>query len=122
MEAVIQLLFNIRKFRKAIYNIPTGTVDGIVTPSDSPALALQRLFYRMQFGTDCPCTLSCCVIIITSLLTFPFFSLALAELIQSFGWNDRDINSSGGEECIEFLLAFLRSMDDTYFNVMHGDG
>ncbi|KAI7886274.1 cysteine proteinase [Lichtheimia hyalospora FSU 10163] len=96
MEAVLQLLFNIRKFRKAIYNIPTGTVGGITTtPADSPALALQRLFYRMQCGTDCP---------------------SIAELVQSFGWSDRDINTSDGDECIQFLLAFLRSMDDTYFN------
>lgn len=118
MEATLQLLFNITKFRKAIYNIPTSSVDGIITPTDSPALALQRLFYRMQCGTECPCRLYTQLYDIIMLTSF---FLAIAELVQSFGWTDRDINSCEGDECIEFLLAFLRSMDDSYFSVSHCD-
>ncbi|XP_037414267.1 ubiquitin carboxyl-terminal hydrolase 13-like isoform X2 [Triticum dicoccoides] len=61
MNSLLQTLYHIPYFRKAVYHMPT--VD---TPSGSIPLALQSLFYRLQHGDN---------------------SISTKELTKSFGWD-----------------------------------
>ncbi|XP_010535739.1 PREDICTED: ubiquitin carboxyl-terminal hydrolase 12-like isoform X2 [Tarenaya hassleriana] len=54
MNSVIQTLYHIPSFRKAVYKIPTTKDE---KPSESTPLALQRLFYNLQFGKTYACTM-----------------------------------------------------------------
>ncbi|KAB5596509.1 Ubiquitin carboxyl-terminal hydrolase [Ceratobasidium theobromae] len=65
MNSLLQSLFCTRYFRKAVYQIPTE--DDI--PSESVALALQRVFYHLQ-TSDQP--------------------VGTTELTKSFGWKSLD--------------------------------
>ncbi|SAM09673.1 hypothetical protein [Absidia glauca] len=48
MNSLLQSLYCTNLFRKAVYQIPTVYED----PTKSVALALQRLFYQLQYATD----------------------------------------------------------------------
>eukprot|EP00898_Chlorokybus_atmophyticus_P001501 jgi/Chlat1/2351/Chrsp17S02617 len=66
MNSLLQTLYHIPYFRKAVYHMPTTEVDA---PSSSIPLALQALFYKLQY-TD------------TSVTT--------KDLTKSFGWDTYD--------------------------------
>ncbi|XP_038690437.1 ubiquitin carboxyl-terminal hydrolase 12-like isoform X5 [Tripterygium wilfordii] len=66
MNSLLQTLYHIPYFRKAVYHMPTTENDN---PSGSIPLALQSLFYKLQY-TDT--------------------SVATKELTKSFGWDTYD--------------------------------
>ncbi|KAJ4829155.1 ubiquitin carboxyl-terminal hydrolase 13 [Turnera subulata] len=66
MNSLLQTLYHIPYFRKAVYNMPTTETD---MPSASIPLALQCLFYKLQYSDG---------------------SVATKELTRSFGWDAYD--------------------------------
>ncbi|KAF3659745.1 Ubiquitin carboxyl-terminal hydrolase 12 [Capsicum annuum] len=66
MNSLLQTLYHIPYFRKAVYRMPTMEND---MPSASIPLALQSLFYKLQYSDN---------------------SVATKELTKSFGWNSYD--------------------------------
>ncbi|XP_026431120.1 ubiquitin carboxyl-terminal hydrolase 13-like isoform X1 [Papaver somniferum] len=64
MNSLLQTLYHIPYFRKAVYKMPT-TGNELVAGESIP-LALQSLFYKLQYGKN---------------------SVATNELTKSFGWN-----------------------------------
>ncbi|KAI4384336.1 hypothetical protein MLD38_002507 [Melastoma candidum] len=66
MNSLLQTLYHIPYFRKAVYHMPTTEND---MPSGSIPLALQSLFYKLQYGDT---------------------SVATKELTKSFGWDTYD--------------------------------
>lgn len=65
MNSLLQVLFHITKFRTACYRIPTEMDDNF-----SMALALQKVFYNLQFSDTAVCT---------------------KDLTKSFGWSNADV-------------------------------
>ncbi|XP_047317726.1 ubiquitin C-terminal hydrolase 12-like isoform X2 [Impatiens glandulifera] len=66
MNSLLQTLYHIPYFRKAVYHMPTTEND---SPSASIPLALQSLFYKLQYADS---------------------SVATKELTKSFGWDTYD--------------------------------
>ncbi|RDX99543.1 Ubiquitin carboxyl-terminal hydrolase 12, partial [Mucuna pruriens] len=66
MNSLLQTLYHIPYFRKAVYHMPTTEND---MPSISIPLALQSLFYKLQYSDT---------------------SVATKELTKSFGWDTYD--------------------------------
>ncbi|XP_057507402.1 ubiquitin C-terminal hydrolase 13-like isoform X2 [Actinidia eriantha] len=66
MNSLLQTLYHIPYFRKAVYHMPTTEND---IPSASIPLALQSLFYKLQYSDS---------------------SIATKELTKSFGWDTHD--------------------------------
>ncbi|KAK9279617.1 hypothetical protein L1049_013296 [Liquidambar formosana] len=66
MNSLLQTLYHIPYFRKAVYHMPTTEND---LPSGSIPLALQSLFYKLQYSDS---------------------SVATKELTKSFGWDTYD--------------------------------
>ncbi|KAK7393143.1 hypothetical protein VNO78_21621 [Psophocarpus tetragonolobus] len=66
MNSLLQTLYHISYFRKAVYHMPTTEND---MPSGSIPLALQSLFYKLQYSNT---------------------SVATKELTKSFGWDTYD--------------------------------
>ncbi|KAF6150148.1 hypothetical protein GIB67_023103 [Kingdonia uniflora] len=66
MNSLLQTLYHIPYFRKAVYHMPTTENDN---PSGSIPLALQSLFYKLQYSDS---------------------SVATKELTKSFGWDTYD--------------------------------
>nr|XP_019708940.1 ubiquitin carboxyl-terminal hydrolase 12 isoform X2 [Elaeis guineensis] len=66
MNSLLQTLYHIPYFRKAVYHMPTTEND---MPSGSIPLALQSLFYKLQYSDS---------------------SVATKELTKSFGWDTYD--------------------------------
>ncbi|KAK4370650.1 hypothetical protein RND71_010125 [Anisodus tanguticus] len=66
MNSLLQTLYHIPYFRKAVYHMPTTEND---MPSASIPLALQSLFYKLQYSDN---------------------SVATKELTKSFGWDSYD--------------------------------
>ncbi|KAE9619222.1 putative ubiquitinyl hydrolase 1 [Lupinus albus] len=66
MNSLLQTLYHIPYFRKAVYHMPTTEND---MPSGSIPLALQSLFYKLQYSES---------------------SVATKELTKSFGWDSYD--------------------------------
>lgn len=67
MNSLLQTLYHLGKFRQAVYSLPTdGDLDSSLV---TIPLALQRLFYNLQFGNS---------------------SVGTLELTKSFGWDDTD--------------------------------
>jgi len=66
MNSLLQTLYHIPYFRKAVYHMPTTEND---MPSSSIPLALQSLFYKLQYSDT---------------------SVATKELTKSFGWDTYD--------------------------------
>lgn len=66
MNSLLQTLYHIPYFRKAVYHMPTTENDN---PSGSIPLALQSLFYKLQYSDT---------------------SVATKELTKSFGWDTYD--------------------------------
>ncbi|RZC92959.1 hypothetical protein C5167_036204 [Papaver somniferum] len=64
MNSLLQTLYHIPYFRKAVYHMPT-TENDLASGSSIP-LALQTLFYKLQYKKDC---------------------VGTKELTKSFGWN-----------------------------------
>jgi ubiquitin C-terminal hydrolase len=69
MNSVLQALFNLPAFRRAVYQMPTEDDMQTGASGASVPLALQRLFYRLQFGDTASTT---------------------TELTRSFGWDAVD--------------------------------
>ena len=67
MNSLLQTLFHLGAFRQAVYSVPTEDKENNDVPSI--LLALQRVFYRLQFGNRSVCT---------------------KELTKSFGWDVSD--------------------------------
>eukprot|EP00026_Physarum_polycephalum_P001323 Phypoly_transcript_01324.p1 GENE.Phypoly_transcript_01324~~Phypoly_transcript_01324.p1 ORF type:complete len:1117 (+),score=280.10 Phypoly_transcript_01324:120-3353(+) len=65
MNSLLQALYHVPMFRKAVYQLPTDNE----VPTKSIQLALQRIFYRLQFGNT---------------------SVGTKELTKSFGWTAVD--------------------------------
>mmetsp|Transcript_18165 Transcript_18165/g.59352 ORF Transcript_18165/g.59352 Transcript_18165/m.59352 type:complete len:1097 (+) Transcript_18165:86-3376(+) len=76
MNSLLQSLFHISSFRKAVYHMPTTEND---IPSKSIPLALQTLFYKIQFSEK---------------------SVATKDLTRSFGW---DTNQSFEQHDVQEL-------------------
>ncbi|KAJ7220029.1 hypothetical protein GGX14DRAFT_585151 [Mycena pura] len=89
MNCVLQSIFFIRSLRRAIYQIPT---EGAV-PTDSIALALQRLLYNLQTSNG---------------------PVATTELTASLGWKTRDVYMQGDAH------AFNRLLQDNLESFMKG--
>ncbi|CAM8973806.1 unnamed protein product [Rhodiola kirilowii] len=66
MNSLLQTLYHIPYFRKAVYHMPTTEND---IPSGSIPLALQSLFYKLQYNIS---------------------SVSTKELTKSFGWDTHD--------------------------------
>nr|VDD20705.1 unnamed protein product [Brassica rapa] len=66
MNSLLQTLYHIPYFRKAVYHMPTTENDA---PTASIPLALQSLFYKLQYNDT---------------------SVATKELTKSFGWDTYD--------------------------------
>ncbi|KAH9322867.1 hypothetical protein KI387_017506 [Taxus chinensis] len=66
MNSLLQTLYHVPYFRKAVYHMPTTEND---MPSGSIPLALQSLFYKLQYSDS---------------------SVATKELTKSFGWDTYD--------------------------------
>lgn len=66
MNSLLQTLYNINEFRKAVYGLPTSEDE---RPSESMPLALQSVFHMLQF-TDGP--------------------VSTKDLTSSFGWDTMD--------------------------------
>ncbi|KAF2072827.1 hypothetical protein CYY_005870 [Polysphondylium violaceum] len=66
MNSLLQALYHISPFRQAVYELPTSSEE----PTKSIPLALQRLFFKLQFGDK---------------------AVATKELTKSFGWDTLDI-------------------------------
>uniref|UniRef100_I1Q8A2 ubiquitinyl hydrolase 1 n=3 Tax=Oryza TaxID=4527 RepID=I1Q8A2_ORYGL len=66
MNSLLQTLYHIPYFRKAVYHMPTTEND---MPSGSIPLALQSLFYKLQYNDS---------------------SVSTKELTKSFGWDMHD--------------------------------
>ncbi|XP_042416954.1 ubiquitin C-terminal hydrolase 13-like isoform X4 [Zingiber officinale] len=66
MNSLLQTLYHIPYFRKAVYHMPTTEND---MPSGSIPLALQSLYYKLQYSDN---------------------SVATKELTKSFGWDTYD--------------------------------
>ncbi|XP_047982846.1 ubiquitin C-terminal hydrolase 13-like isoform X2 [Salvia hispanica] len=66
MNSLLQTLYHIPFFRKVVYHMPTNVID---MPSASIPLALQSLFYKLQYSDN---------------------SVATKELTKSFGWDTYD--------------------------------
>ncbi|CAA6653759.1 unnamed protein product [Spirodela intermedia] len=66
MNSLLQTLYHVPYFRKAVYHMPTTEND---MPSGSIPLALQSLFYKLQYSDN---------------------SVATKELTKSFGWDTYD--------------------------------
>ncbi|KAG9160409.1 hypothetical protein Leryth_008815 [Lithospermum erythrorhizon] len=66
MNSLLQTLYHIPYFRKAVYHMPTTEND---IPTGSIPLALQSLFYKLQYSDT---------------------SVATKELTKSFGWDTYD--------------------------------
>ncbi|GAN10196.1 cysteine proteinase [Mucor ambiguus] len=65
MNSLFQSLFFTNIFRKSVYQIPTENDN----PQESVALALQRLFFNLQFSS---------------------FAVSTTEITQSFGWDSHE--------------------------------
>ena len=65
MNSLLQALYHVPTFRKSVYQLPTDNE----VPTKSIQLALQRIFYRLQFGNA---------------------SVGTKELTKSFGWTAVD--------------------------------
>ncbi|KAK9819401.1 hypothetical protein WJX81_005916 [Elliptochloris bilobata] len=63
MNSLLQTLFHVNRFRQAVYHMPTAEEDD---PQRSIPLALQSMFYKMQFTDTCVST---------------------KDLTKSFGWD-----------------------------------
>ncbi|CAM8884881.1 unnamed protein product [Rhodiola kirilowii] len=66
MNSLLQTLYHLPYFRKAVYHMPTTEND---IPTGSIPLALQSLFYKLQYNES---------------------SVATKELTKSFGWDTHD--------------------------------
>ncbi|KAK6126581.1 hypothetical protein DH2020_039692 [Rehmannia glutinosa] len=66
MNSLLQTLYHLPYFRKAVYHMPTTENDN---PTGSIPLALQSLFYKLQYNET---------------------SVATKELTKSFGWDTYD--------------------------------
>ncbi|CAH8348830.1 unnamed protein product [Eruca vesicaria subsp. sativa] len=66
MNSLLETLYHIPYFRKAVYHMPTTETDA---PTASIPLALQSLFYKLQYNDT---------------------SVATKELTKSFGWDTYD--------------------------------
>ncbi|KAI3856937.1 hypothetical protein MKX03_012345, partial [Papaver bracteatum] len=70
MNSLLQTLYHIRYFRKAVYHMPTteNDLNDLASGSSIP-LALQTLFYKLQYKKD---------------------SVGTKQLTKSFGWNTHE--------------------------------
>ena len=84
MNSILQSLFLTNSFRKATLQIPTN----IQKPTDSIPLALQRIFYQLQFSDEPPNT---------------------NELTDSFGWDTYQAFTQ--HDVQEFLRALLDDLE-----------
>eukprot|EP00246_Nothoceros_aenigmaticus_P013115 TRINITY_DN439_c0_g3_i1.p1 TRINITY_DN439_c0_g3~~TRINITY_DN439_c0_g3_i1.p1 ORF type:complete len:1081 (+),score=256.97 TRINITY_DN439_c0_g3_i1:216-3458(+) len=66
MNSLLQTLYHLPYFRKAVYHMPTTEND---VPSNSIPLALQSLFYKIQYSDT---------------------SVATKDLTKSFGWDSHE--------------------------------
>ncbi|TKY53552.1 Ubiquitin carboxyl-terminal hydrolase 12 [Spatholobus suberectus] len=86
MNSLLQTLYHISYFRKAVYHMPTTEND---MPSGSIPLALQSLFYKLQYSDT---------------------SVATKELTKSFGWDTYD--SFMQHDVQEFNRVLCEKLED----------
>lgn len=84
LNSLLQTLFIIRAFRKAVYEMPTDIVDYKSVP-----FCLQRIFYNLQTGKQ-------------AVRTF--------ELLNAFGWSQREMNMQ--HDVNEFFLILSDNLEN----------
>ncbi|CDW77585.1 ubiquitin carboxyl-terminal hydrolase 12-like [Stylonychia lemnae] len=101
LNSLIQTLYIIRAFRKAVYHMPTNIEDFKSIP-----FCLQRIFYNLQTGKE-------------AVRTF--------ELLNAFGWSVREMNQQ--HDVNEFFLVLSDTLEQqmrdtpvngTYSNLFEG--
>lgn len=85
MNSLFQSLYCTNAFRKAVYQIPTENDN----PTESIALAMQRLFHKLQFTNDAVGKMR---IYIQSVSLQDMLSIDIdtVEVTKSFKWNPLD--------------------------------
>ena len=86
MNSLLQTLYHLPYFRQAVYAIPTADCE---STSKSIPLALQGLFYKMQFSET---------------------SAATKDLTRSFGWDTYD--SFTQHDILEFYQVLCEKLED----------
>ncbi|WOL07935.1 ubiquitin carboxyl-terminal hydrolase 13 [Canna indica] len=86
MNSLLQTLYHTPYFRKAVYHMPTTEND---IPSGSIPLALQSLFYKLQYSDN---------------------SVATKELTKSFGWDTYDLFTQ--HDVQEFNRVLCEKLED----------
>ena len=81
MNSLLQMLFHIPLFRQAVYHMPTAEDED---PRSSISLALQSLFFRLQYSNT---------------------PVSTKDLITSFGWNSMDAFQQHDVEELELKLC-----------------
>lgn len=84
MNSLFQSLFFTNLYRKAVFQIPTENDE----PTNSMALALQRIFYLLQFSNRAVCKVYSRIL--KGGCTNLYEMIATIELTQSFGWDSID--------------------------------
>ncbi|CAG8805815.1 14806_t:CDS:2, partial [Cetraspora pellucida] len=84
LNVELQLLYSLKYFRKAIYQIPTEYDE----PNKSIPLAMQKIFYKLQVSNT---------------------YVETKELIKSFGWNPSDCYTS--HDVQEFDSVLLDNLE-----------
>jgi ubiquitin carboxyl-terminal hydrolase 7 len=83
MNSLLQTLFIIKAFRRAVYLMPTNIEDFKSIP-----FCLQRIFYNLQTGKE-------------PVRTF--------ELLNAFGWSQREMNQQ--HDVNEFFLVLSDTLE-----------
>lgn len=81
MNSLLQTLFHVPRFRKAVYQMPTEEDE---EPQSSISLALKTLFYRLQHAS---------------------IPVSTKDLIHSFGWTNTDAFQQHDVEELELKLC-----------------
>ncbi|PSC73213.1 ubiquitin carboxyl-terminal hydrolase 12 [Micractinium conductrix] len=91
MNSLLQTLFNINAFRRAVYHMPTSEDSD---PASSMPLALQSVFYKLQFTAG---------------------PVSTKDLTSSFGWDTADAFQQHDVQELELILydALENKMKDT---------
>ena len=80
LNSLLQTLFHIPQFRRAVYHTPTEESDD---PSSSLCVALKYLFYKMQHSVT---------------------PVSTKQLISSFGWGTADAFQQHDVQELELIL------------------
>ena len=87
MNSLLQSLFHLQELRRSVYRMPTQAVDNDKPGEPNVALALQRVFYNLQYGDN---------------------SVSTKELTKAFGWDSMEtFTQHDVQELLRLLLDNL---------------